>query len=152
MGEYRPYRVTNQRAQARLTQVKLISVLTFIGLALLINWIATQHAARLFGYSRARAVADRWPLRAMAMARLVVALAWRGATRTSLGPVHSPGGLSLADARRPDRRNDYHRTISAPRNVFRPARVCALGNDARHSCGRPHRTASLPSAAAATIG
>ncbi len=32
MGEYRPYRVTNQRAQARLTQVKLISVLTFIGL------------------------------------------------------------------------------------------------------------------------
>ena len=53
MAEYRPYRVANQRAQARLTQVKLISVSSFIGLALLINWMVTQHAARLFGYSRA---------------------------------------------------------------------------------------------------
>ncbi len=52
MAEYRPYRVTNQRAQARLTQVKLISVSSFIGLALLINWMVTQNAARIFGYSR----------------------------------------------------------------------------------------------------
>jgi len=52
MAEYRPYRVTNQRAQARLTQVKLVSVSSFIGLALLINWMLTQHAARIFGYSR----------------------------------------------------------------------------------------------------
>ena len=48
MAEYRPYRVTNQRAMARLAQVKLISVSSFIGLALLINWIVTQYAARLF--------------------------------------------------------------------------------------------------------
>src|SRR5215472_16843847 len=52
MAEYRPYRVTNRRAQGRLTQVKLISVSSFIGLALLINWMVTQHAARIFGYSR----------------------------------------------------------------------------------------------------
>ncbi len=53
MAEYRPYRVTNQRARAWLTQVKLISVSSFIVLAVLINWIVTQRAARLFGYSRA---------------------------------------------------------------------------------------------------
>lgn len=53
MAEYRPYRVTNQRAQARLTQVKLVSVSSFVVLALLINWWVTQHAARIFGYSRA---------------------------------------------------------------------------------------------------
>ncbi len=52
MAEYRPYRVTNQRAQGRLMQVKLISVSSFIGLTLLINWMVTQHAARIFGYSR----------------------------------------------------------------------------------------------------
>ncbi len=52
MAEYRPYRVINRRAQARLIQVKLISVLSFIALIVLINWMVTQYAARLFGYSR----------------------------------------------------------------------------------------------------
>src|SRR5215472_12427852 len=53
MAEYRAYRVTNQGARAQLTHVKLISVSTFIALAMLINWMITQQAARLFGYSRA---------------------------------------------------------------------------------------------------
>lgn len=53
MAEYRPYRATSQWAQARLTQVKLIGVLSFIGLALLVNWMVTEHAARIFGHSRA---------------------------------------------------------------------------------------------------
>jgi len=52
MAEHRPYRVTNARAQARLSQVKLAAVSGFLGLALLINWTVTQHAAQLFGYSR----------------------------------------------------------------------------------------------------
>ncbi len=52
MAEYRPYRVTNQRAQLRLTQLKLVSLSTFIALAVLINWMITQNAARLLGYSR----------------------------------------------------------------------------------------------------
>ena len=44
MAEYRPYRVINSAAQARLTQVKLIAVSGFMLLALLINW--TSDAAR----------------------------------------------------------------------------------------------------------
>ena len=53
MSEYRPYRVTNQRTQARLTQVKLAALSGFVLLALLINWRVTEFAARLFGHSRA---------------------------------------------------------------------------------------------------
>ena len=53
MAEYRPYRVANRGAKARLTQVKLISVSSFATAALLINWWVTQHAARLFGYAPA---------------------------------------------------------------------------------------------------
>ena len=53
MAEYRPYRVINAGAQARLTQVKLAAMSGFILLALLINWRVTELAARLFGYSRA---------------------------------------------------------------------------------------------------
>jgi type IV secretion system protein VirD4 len=53
VAEYRPYRVTDQRAHARLTQVKLISGSSLLLLALVINWMVTQHAARMFGYSRA---------------------------------------------------------------------------------------------------
>jgi type IV secretion system protein VirD4 len=53
MAEYRPYRVANGRARARLTQVKLVSVSSFIVFAALINWMVTQRAARLFGYSPA---------------------------------------------------------------------------------------------------
>ena len=37
MAEYRPYRVANRTAQARLAQVKLISVSSFAAGALLIN-------------------------------------------------------------------------------------------------------------------
>jgi type IV secretion system protein VirD4 len=53
MAEYRPYRVANRAANARLTQVKLISVAGFATTALFINWWVTQHAARLFGYAHA---------------------------------------------------------------------------------------------------
>ena len=53
MAEYRPYRIVNGAAQARLTQVKLISVAGFMTAALLINWRVTQQAARLFSYAPA---------------------------------------------------------------------------------------------------
>ncbi len=52
MAEHRPYRVINASAQARLTQVKLVTVTGFMLLALLINWRVTELVARLFGYSR----------------------------------------------------------------------------------------------------
>jgi len=51
MAEYRPYRVINAGAQARLTQVKLVTVSGFILMADLINWRVTQHTAQLFGYA-----------------------------------------------------------------------------------------------------
>jgi type IV secretion system protein VirD4 len=51
MAEYRPYRNVNSAARARLTRVKLIAVSSFLLLAVLINWIVTQHVARLFGYA-----------------------------------------------------------------------------------------------------
>ena len=53
MAEYRPYRVANRTAQARLAQVKLISVSSFAAGALLINWWVTEHAAQMLGYARA---------------------------------------------------------------------------------------------------
>ena len=52
MAEYRPYRVKNSAAQARLTQVKLTTLSSFMVLALLVNWRVTQHIAWLFGYSQ----------------------------------------------------------------------------------------------------
>ena len=52
MAEYRPYRVKNSAAQGRLTQVKLITLSSFMVLALLVNWRVTQHIAWLFGYSQ----------------------------------------------------------------------------------------------------
>ena len=51
MAEHRPYRVTNPRTQAQLTQVKLISVAGLLTMTLAVNWIVTQRAAALFGYS-----------------------------------------------------------------------------------------------------
>jgi type IV secretion system protein VirD4 len=51
MAEYRPYRITNSGAQAQLTRVKLIAVSSFLLLAVLTNWMVTQHVARLFGYA-----------------------------------------------------------------------------------------------------
>ena len=51
MAEYRPYRNVNSAARARLTRVKFIAVSSFVLLAVLINWIVTQHVARLFGYA-----------------------------------------------------------------------------------------------------
>jgi type IV secretion system protein VirD4 len=53
MAEYRPYRVANRAATARLVEVKLISVASFAVAALLINWWVTERAARLFGYAPA---------------------------------------------------------------------------------------------------
>jgi type IV secretion system protein VirD4 len=51
MAEHRPYRVTNRRAQARLSQVKVVSVASFFTVALAVNWAVTERAAALFGYS-----------------------------------------------------------------------------------------------------
>jgi type IV secretion system protein VirD4 len=53
MAEYRPYRVVNAGAQARLTQVKIVAVASFSLIALLISWRVTALAARLFGHSSA---------------------------------------------------------------------------------------------------
>ena len=53
MAEYRPYRVANRSAKARLAQMKLISVASFATAALFINWWVTEHAARLFRYAPA---------------------------------------------------------------------------------------------------
>jgi type IV secretion system protein VirD4 len=51
MAEHRPYRVTNRRAQAQLSKVKVISVASFVTVALAVNWAVTERAAALFGYS-----------------------------------------------------------------------------------------------------
>jgi type IV secretion system protein VirD4 len=53
MAEYRPYRVANRTAQARLAQVKLISLSSFAAAALLINWWVTERAARMLGHAPA---------------------------------------------------------------------------------------------------
>lgn len=49
MAEYRPYRVANGSAKARLAQVKLISVSSFAAGAVLINWWVTERAALILG-------------------------------------------------------------------------------------------------------
>ena len=51
MAEYRPYRNVNSVARARLMRVKFIAVSSFLLVAILINWMVTQHVARLFGYA-----------------------------------------------------------------------------------------------------
>lgn len=53
MAEYRPYRIANRAAKARLAQVKLVSVLGIAAAALFINWWVTERAARLLGHSAA---------------------------------------------------------------------------------------------------
>lgn len=52
MAEYRPYRVANQRTQAKLTQIKLITGTSFLLVTVGINWWVTQHTAAHFGYAR----------------------------------------------------------------------------------------------------
>ena len=75
--------------------MKLIAVSGFLLLAVLINWIVTQHVARLFGYARrTRAVLDWQHLCAVGMARLVDALALGGAASAAVGIMPAPGGLS----------------------------------------------------------
>ncbi|HTR47046.1 MAG TPA: hypothetical protein VMM16_06655, partial [Verrucomicrobiae bacterium] len=49
MAEHRPYRVSSRSAKAQLLQVKLASLTFFWIAALVINWHATQIAARTFG-------------------------------------------------------------------------------------------------------
>jgi hypothetical protein len=52
VAEQRPYRLSGTATETRLTQTKIVAVL-FLGAAfVVINWKTTQHAARLFGYSR----------------------------------------------------------------------------------------------------
>src|SRR5712692_8958057 len=153
MAEYRPYRVANQRAQARLTQVKLISVSSFIGLALLINWMVTQHAARLFGYSRALGPALIGGLYAP-WEWMLWWSRWQGADQ--LEPVwqiccretaYQLLGLSVLTAA----------TIIIARpsiawNGLRPAWVSALGDYARRSRGGPGRTPRVPATNGASVG
>ncbi|MGH7812394.1 MAG: type IV secretory system conjugative DNA transfer family protein [Candidatus Binataceae bacterium] len=53
MAEQRPYRLAGSADAARLTHVKLAALFLLGPAFIAINWIATQHAARLFGYAPA---------------------------------------------------------------------------------------------------
>ena len=100
MAEYRPYRIINSAAQARLTRVKLIAVSSFLLLAVLINWIVTQHVARLFGYAPGSGPSlIGQHLCAVGMAGLVDALALGGAAPAAVGIMPAAGCLSLIRSR-----------------------------------------------------
>ncbi len=53
MAEQRPYRLAGTADGARLTQIKLAALLSLGAAFIAINWIATQRAARTFGYAPA---------------------------------------------------------------------------------------------------
>lgn len=51
MAEQRPYRVAGSANEGRFLRVKAGVLLTLVTAFVAINWITTQHAARLFGHS-----------------------------------------------------------------------------------------------------
>lgn len=52
MAEQRPYRLSGTASDASLRQTKIVAMLTLGVAVVVVNWVTTQHAARLFGYSR----------------------------------------------------------------------------------------------------
>ena len=53
MAEQRPYRLSGTAADTRLSQIKIVVLLSLGAVFVVVNWMTTQHAARLFGYSPA---------------------------------------------------------------------------------------------------
>src|SRR5271154_6288988 len=53
MAEQRPYRLSGTAADTRLSQIKIVVLLSLGAAFVVVNWVTTQHAARLFGYSLA---------------------------------------------------------------------------------------------------
>jgi len=53
MAEQRPYRLSGAAADTRLSQIKIVVLLSLGSVFVVVNWMTTQHAARLFGYSPA---------------------------------------------------------------------------------------------------
>jgi hypothetical protein len=53
MAEQRPYRLSGTAADTRLSQIKIVVLLSLGSVFVVVNWMTTQHAARLFGYSPA---------------------------------------------------------------------------------------------------
>ncbi len=51
MAEQRPYRLSGTTADTRLSQIKIVVLLLLGSVFVMVNWMTTQHAARLFGYS-----------------------------------------------------------------------------------------------------
>ena len=51
MAEQRPYRLSGTTADTRLSQIKIVVLLLLGAVFVMVNWMTTQHAARLFGYS-----------------------------------------------------------------------------------------------------
>ena len=116
MAEYRPYRNVNGTAQARLLRVKFIAVSSFLLVAILINWMVTQHVARLFGY--APGLGPSWLgniYAPWAWLGLVDALALGGAAAAAMGCVPASGGLSAVRRRRFGGRQRDHRALSSQR-------------------------------------
>ena len=88
MAEYRPYRVANQRAQARLTQIKVIAVSSFLLLTVCINGWVTQHARRTSATPAASARRCAASLCALGVAGVVGALALGRTVPAGMGLVH----------------------------------------------------------------
>jgi len=53
VAEQRPYRLSGTAADTRLSQIKIVVLLSLGAVFVVVNWMTTQHAARLFGYSPA---------------------------------------------------------------------------------------------------
>ena len=95
MAEQRPYRLSGTAADTRLSQIKIVVLLSLGAVFVVVNWMTTQHAARLFGYSPA--LGQPWcdfPLSRIALPSveldgLVVALAFRPDPRATLGSVRA---------------------------------------------------------------
>ena len=145
--------LSTPRAQARLTQVKLVSVSGFILLALLINWRVTEHrgaAIRLF--ARAGAVPVRrlyapwewivWWSRWHWVEHFqpVWELCIREAAYALLALAAGTAGVIVV----------ARYLLSA--NQLGPAWFGALGGHARRESGGPHRAARIPSPTAAAVG
>jgi hypothetical protein len=53
MAEQRPYRLSGTASDASLRQTKIVAILALGTASVVVNWVTTQRAARLFGYSPA---------------------------------------------------------------------------------------------------
>jgi hypothetical protein len=49
VAEQRPYRFSGMAADTRLSQIKIVVLVSLGSVFVVVNWMTTQHAARLFG-------------------------------------------------------------------------------------------------------